>query len=66
MELIALQFKVCGTTLISSSSLQTQAMGLYLVIGMLNGKHWSSVITYRELNSRIILVRRSRKAEVNV
>ncbi len=38
----------------------------YLVIGMLNGKHWSGVITYREANIRIISVRRSRKAEVNL
>ncbi|EHD0099129.1 BrnT family toxin [Vibrio anguillarum] len=38
----------------------------YLVIGMLNGKHWSGVITYRGLKIRIISVRRSRKAEVNL
>lgn len=38
----------------------------YLVIGMLNGKHWSGVITYRGLRIRIISVRRSRKAEVNL
>lgn len=36
----------------------------YLVIGILNGKHWSGVITYRGENIRIISVRRSRKAEV--
>lgn len=36
----------------------------YLVIGLLNGKHWSGVITYRGGNIRIISVRRSRKAEV--
>ncbi|PMP01106.1 toxin [Vibrio breoganii] len=38
----------------------------YLAIGMLNGKHWSGVITYRGLTLRIISVRRSRKAEVNL
>ena len=38
----------------------------YLVIGVLNSKHWSSVITYRGTNIRIISVRRSRKAEVNL
>ncbi|MFV0575283.1 MAG: BrnT family toxin [Vibrio sp.] len=38
----------------------------YLVIGLLDGKHWSGVITYRGLNIRIISVRRSRKAEVNL
>ena len=37
-----------------------------LVIALLNGKHWSGVITYRGDNVRIISVRRSRKAEVNL
>lgn len=36
----------------------------YLVIGKLDDKHWSAVITYRELRVRIISVRRSRQAEV--
>jgi len=36
----------------------------YLVIGLLNGKHWSAVITYRGERIRIISVRRSRKPEV--
>ncbi len=38
----------------------------FLVIGMLDGKHWSGVITYRGTNIRIISVRRSRKAEVSL
>lgn len=38
----------------------------YLVIGLLNGKHWSGVITYRDTNIRIISVRHSRKTEVNL
>lgn len=38
----------------------------FLVIGLLNSKHWSGVITYRGSNIRIISVRRSRKAEVNL
>ncbi|EPC6195439.1 BrnT family toxin, partial [Vibrio cholerae] len=38
----------------------------YLVVGLLNGKHWSGVITYRGANIRIISVRRSRKAEVSL
>lgn len=37
-----------------------------LVIGMINGKLWSAVITYREPNIRIISVRRSRNAEVAI
>lgn len=38
----------------------------FLVIGKLNGKHWSGVITYRADTIRIISVRRSRKEEVEV
>lgn len=37
-----------------------------LVIGNINGKHWSAVTTYREPNIRIISVRRSRNAEVAI
>ncbi len=33
----------------------------FLVIGMIDGKHWSAVITYRSGVIRIISVRRSRK-----
>lgn len=36
----------------------------YLVIGMIDGRHWSGVITYRGDNLRIISVRRSRPEEV--
>ena len=35
----------------------------FLVIGLIGEKHWSSVITYRGENIRIISVRRSRKLE---
>jgi len=40
----------------------------YLVIGMIEGKHWSGVITYRGDGEkvRIISVRRSRKEEVEI
>ena len=37
-----------------------------IVIGMIAGKHWSGVITYRGKNVRIISVRRSRKEEVTL
>ena len=37
-----------------------------LVIGLIGEKHWSSVITYRGDNIRIISVRRSRKLEVEL
>lgn len=36
----------------------------YLVIGLINGKHWSAVLTYRGANIRLISVRRSRVEEV--
>jgi len=38
----------------------------YLVIGMIEGRHWSGVITYRGEKRRIISVRRSRKEEVEI
>jgi uncharacterized DUF497 family protein len=36
----------------------------YLLIGLINGKHWSAVITYRNSSIRLISVRRSRPEEV--
>lgn len=36
----------------------------YLVVGVINNKHWSAVITYREANVRLVSVRRSRTEEV--
>jgi uncharacterized protein len=36
----------------------------YLVIGLIDGKHWSAVITYRGGNIRLISVRRARTEEV--
>jgi uncharacterized protein len=38
----------------------------YLVVGKINGKHWSAVITYRRENVRIISVRRSRDEEIEL
>ncbi len=37
-----------------------------IIIGKINGKHWSGIITYRETNIRIISVRRSRKEEIKI
>ncbi len=37
-----------------------------LVIGRIQDRHWSAVVTYREAQIRIILVRRSRKEEVEI
>ena len=37
-----------------------------LVIGTLQGRHWSAIITYRSDRIRIISVRRSRSEEVDL
>ena len=37
-----------------------------LVIGIIEGKHWSAIITDRPPNTRIISVRRSRQSEVDI
>jgi hypothetical protein len=36
----------------------------FLIVGMIAGKHWSGVVTYRGNKIRIISVRRSRTEEV--
>ena len=36
----------------------------YFVIGLIDGKHWSAVVTYRDANIRLISVRRARTEEV--
>ena len=36
----------------------------YLVIGLIDGKYWSAVMTYQEANVRLISVRRARTEEV--
>lgn len=38
----------------------------YLIIGRIEHKHWSAVITYREDHTRIISVRRSRDSEIQI
>ncbi|MBW3088530.1 BrnT family toxin [Bifidobacterium sp. 82T24] len=35
----------------------------YMVLGMIGGKHWTAIVTYRGDRIRIISVRRSRKRE---
>ena len=37
-----------------------------IVIGIINGKYWTAVVTYRGSAIRIISVRRSRKKEVRL
>lgn len=36
----------------------------FMIIGCLQGKHWSAIVTYRNSGIRIISVRRSRENEV--
>ena len=38
----------------------------FVVIGLIDGRHWSAVVTYRKENIRIISVRRSRTTEVAI
>ena len=38
----------------------------FMVIGIIDNKHWSAVITYRSNVIRLISVRRSRKREVEL
>lgn len=38
----------------------------FVVIGRIEGKHWSGIITYRKERIRIISVRRSRPEEVRL
>ena len=45
---------------------KTQDEPRFLVIGKINEKHWSAVITYRGVNIRIISVRRSRGEEIEI
>ncbi|MGV7229135.1 MAG: BrnT family toxin [Nitrospirales bacterium] len=43
---------------------RTEGEPRYLVIGRINGEHWSAVITYRSTPVRLISVRRSWIEEV--
>ena len=36
----------------------------FLMVGIINGRYWSAVITYRGANIRLVSVRRSRTEEV--
>lgn len=36
----------------------------FLIVGIMSGKHWTAVITYRGERARIISVRRAREEEV--
>jgi len=49
---------------LKSSNIDTEDR--YLVIGKINLKHYTAIITYRDTNIRIISVRRSRKKEIEI
>jgi len=38
----------------------------FVVIGLIGGKHWSAVITYRGERVRLISMRRGRREEVSI
>lgn len=38
----------------------------WLMIGKIDGKHWSAVITYRGARTRIISARRARRKEIEI
>lgn len=45
---------------------RTEDESRFFTVGMIDGKHWTAVITYRNDNVRIISVRRSRIEEVTL
>ena len=45
---------------------RTEEEPRFLMIGLINEKHWSAVITYRGTNIRLISVRQSRVEEVTL
>lgn len=45
---------------------RTEDESRFVVVGMISGKHWSAVITYRGERVRLISVRRSRVEEVEI
>ena len=56
--------KLWNDTMLLEIPAKTEDEPRHLVIGLINGKHWSAVITYRGMNIRLISVRRSRTEEV--
>lgn len=47
-------------------SLQSEDEKRFLVLGQINSKNYTAIITYRDLNIRIISVRRSREKETKL
>lgn len=68
MALTSSMLSVSGTILTSLNEIQARSTDepRSLVIGSIEDKVWSAVITYRSEMIRIISVRRSRKLEVAI
>ena len=47
-------------------SLNYKEENRFLVLGQIDSKNWTAIITYREKNIRIISVRRSREKEIKL
>lgn len=47
-------------------SLQSEDEARFLVLGQINLKNYTAIITYRDTNIRIISVRRSREKEIKL
>ena len=45
---------------------RTTGESRFMVVGKIDGRHWSGVITYRGEKTRIVSVRRSRPEEVEL
>jgi uncharacterized DUF497 family protein len=45
---------------------RTSGEARWLLIGKIEGKHWSAIITRRDENVRLISVRRARREEVTI
>lgn len=45
---------------------KTEGESRFLIIGRIEAKHWSAIVTYREERIRLISVRRARKREVEL
>lgn len=56
--------RLWGDPMLLEIPVKTEDEPRYLVIGLIDGKHWSAVVTYRGANIRLISVRRARTEEV--
>ena len=57
---------LCADSALVEISARTSDEPRWLLIGKIDEKHWSAVVTRREKNIRLISVRRSRDDEVRI